>query len=256
MAAIFRPRRTRRIATDAARPGANSLFEDNAEFGLGFRVSLDKQQEFAGELLQHLSPRLGDTWPPKSLMRASAMKPTSTEQRERVAESEAKTRVAQRAGRNACSPLADTLVRKSVWIIGGDGWGYDIGYGGLDHVLASGRNVNVLLLDTEVYSNTGGQCSKSTPRAAVAKFAAGGKRAPKKDLGLIAMTYGHIYVASRRDGGEGRTHSESVFGSGSYDWPGAHHRLQPLHRSRHQHDHRDAKPESSGELRSVASLPL
>src|SRR5208283_2408167 len=92
--------------------------------------------------------------------------------------------------------VADTLVKKSVWIIGGDGWGYDIGYGGLDHVLASGRNVKVLLMDTEVYSNTGGQCSKSTPRSAVAKFASGGKRSAKKDLGLISMTYGNIYVAS------------------------------------------------------------
>ena len=106
--------------------------------------------------------------------------------------------------------LADSLVRKSVWIVGGDGWAYDIGYGGLDHVLASGRNVNVLVLDTEVYSNTGGQMSKSTPRGAVAKFAAGGKPAGKKDLGLIAMTYGHIYVAQRRHGREGRAHAEGV----------------------------------------------
>jgi pyruvate-ferredoxin/flavodoxin oxidoreductase len=115
--------------------------------------------------------------------------------------------------------LADTLVRKSVWIIGGDGWAYDIGYGGLDHVLASGRNVKVLVLDTEVYSNTGGQCSKATPRGAVAKFAAGGKPAAKKDLGLIAMTYGNIYVASVAMGAKDE-HTLKVFlEAEAYDGP-------------------------------------
>ena len=118
------------------------------------------------------------------------------EQRERVAVLKRKLHDLPDPYAKRLLAVADTLVRKSVWIVGGDGWGYDIGYGGLDHVLASGRNVKVLLLDTEVYSNTGGQCSKSTPRAAVAKFASGGKRAPKKDLGLMAMTYGTIYVAS------------------------------------------------------------
>ena len=115
--------------------------------------------------------------------------------------------------------LADTLVRKSVWIVGGDGWGYDIGYGGLDHVLASGRNVKVLLLDTEVYSNTGGQCSKSTPRAAVAKFASGGKRAPKKDLGLMAMTYGTIYVASVAMGARDEHTLKAFLEAEAYDGP-------------------------------------
>jgi pyruvate-ferredoxin/flavodoxin oxidoreductase len=115
--------------------------------------------------------------------------------------------------------VADTLVRKSVWIIGGDGWAYDIGYGGLDHVLASGRNVKVLVLDTEVYSNTGGQCSKATPRGAVAKFAAGGKLAAKKDLGLIAMTYGNIYVASVAMGAKDE-HTLKVFlEAEAYDGP-------------------------------------
>jgi pyruvate-ferredoxin/flavodoxin oxidoreductase len=175
---------------------SNSLFEDNAEFGLGFRVSLDKQQEFAGELLQQLSPQIGRRLTTEILNARQRDEADIFDQRERVAE--LKRRLASIGGPHAkrLLALADTLVRKSVWIVGGDGWGYDIGYGGLDHVLASGRNVKVLLLDTEVYSNTGGQCSKSTPRAAVAKFASGGKRAPKKDLGLMAMTYGTIYVAS------------------------------------------------------------
>ena len=132
-------------------------------------------------------------------------------------------------------------MRKSVWIVGGDGWGYDIGYGGLDHVLASGRNVKVLLLDTEVYSNTGGQCSKSTPRAAVAKFASGGKRCPKKDLGLMAMTYGTIYVASVAMGAKDEHTLKAFLEAEAYDGPGAHHRLQPLHCARHQHDHGQCK---------------
>ena len=192
---------------------ANSLFEDNAEFGLGFRVSLDKQQEFAGELLQQLSPQIGRGLVTEILNARQRDEADIFDQRERVVELKRRLESLMKDRRSFASAslrrdeqtaatakrllaVADTLVRKSVWIVGGDGWGYDIGYGGLDHVLASGRNVKVLLLDTEVYSNTGGQCSKSTPRAAVAKFASGGKRAPKKDLGLMAMTYGTIYVAS------------------------------------------------------------
>jgi pyruvate-ferredoxin/flavodoxin oxidoreductase len=174
----------------------NSLFEDNAEFGLGFRVSLDKQKEFAAELVKKMAPQIGDALAGAILSADQSDEAGIYEQRERVAwlkqfllkmdSTEAKTLL----------PLADSLVKRSVWIVGGDGWAYDIGYGGLDHVLASGRDVNVLVLDTEVYSNTGGQMSKSTPRGAIAKFAAGGKPLGKKDLGLIAMTYGHIYVAS------------------------------------------------------------
>jgi pyruvate-ferredoxin/flavodoxin oxidoreductase len=175
---------------------ANSLFEDNAEFGFGFRVSLDKQQEFAGELLQQLSPQIGRGLVTEILNGRQRDEADIFDQRERVAELKCRLDSLGDPTAKRLLALADTLVRKSVWIVGGDGWGYDIGYGGLDHVLASGRNVKVLLLDTEVYSNTGGQCSKSTPRAAVAKFASGGKRAPKKDLGLMAMTYGTIYVAS------------------------------------------------------------
>jgi pyruvate-ferredoxin/flavodoxin oxidoreductase len=174
----------------------NSLFEDNAEFGLGFRASIDKQKEFAGELLQKLAGVVGF-----DLVNAILTAPQNDEagiyeQRDRIAVLKQKLQKIDSQEARMLLSLADQLVRKSVWIVGGDGWAYDIGYGGLDHVLATGRDVNVLVLDTEVYSNTGGQCSKSTPRGAVAKFAAGGKPVGKKDLGLIAMTYGHVYVAS------------------------------------------------------------
>jgi pyruvate-ferredoxin/flavodoxin oxidoreductase len=174
---------------------ANSLFEDNAEFGLGMRLSLDKQMDYARELLQKLAGELGGGLA-ESILNAGQESDAQIEaQRQRVAE--LKSRLADLPGREArnLANLADALVRKSVWIIGGDGWAYDIGYGGLDHVLASGRNVKVLVLDTEVYSNTGGQSSKSTPRGAVARFAAQGKPLPKKDLGLMAMSYGYVYVA-------------------------------------------------------------
>jgi pyruvate-ferredoxin/flavodoxin oxidoreductase len=174
----------------------NSLFEDNAEFGLGFRVSLDKQKEFATELVKQLAPQLGDDFVTGIVNAGQSDEAGIYEQRERVAALKEKLAKLNSPEAKLLLGLADQLVKKSVWIIGGDGWAYDIGYGGLDHVLASGHNVNVLVLDTEVYSNTGGQMSKSTPRGAVAKFAAGGKRMGKKDLGLIAMTYGHIYVAS------------------------------------------------------------
>ncbi|BAY30014.1 pyruvate flavodoxin dehydrogenase NifJ [Nostoc carneum NIES-2107] len=188
----------------------NSLFEDNAEFGMGFRISLDKQAEFATELVKQLTPQLGENIASSIVNARQKDEADIVEQRERVAL--LKQRVdellaAQTQGREdeedaiarnlkSLKFVADYLVRKSVWIIGGDGWGYDIGFGGLDHVIASGRNVNILILDTEVYSNTGGQNSKATPRAAIAKFASGGKAAAKKDLGLMAMTYGNVYIAS------------------------------------------------------------
>jgi pyruvate-ferredoxin/flavodoxin oxidoreductase len=205
---------------------SNSLFEDNAEFGLGFRVSLDKQQEFAGELLQQLSPQIGRRLTTEILNARQRDEADIFDQRERVAELKRRLEGLARDRRSQTAAtakrllaLADTLVRKSVWIVGGDGWGYDIGYGGLDHVLASGRNVKVLLLDTEVYSNTGGQCSKSTPRAAVAKFASGGKRAPKKDLGLMAMTYGTIYVASVAMGAKDEHTLKAFLEAEAYDGP-------------------------------------
>ncbi|NJM72725.1 MAG: pyruvate:ferredoxin (flavodoxin) oxidoreductase, partial [Scytonema sp. RU_4_4] len=191
---------------------SNSLFEDNAEFGLGFRLSIDKQREFACELLQQLTPQIGETLVTSLLSAEQEDEADIYEQRERVtalkqrldnllADVERLSATSRqndnlRSKLQNLKSLADLLVKKSVWIIGGDGWAYDIGFGGLDHVLASGRDVNILVLDTEVYSNTGGQMSKSTPRGAVAKFAASGKSAAKKDLGLIAMTYGNVYVAS------------------------------------------------------------
>ncbi len=183
---------------------SNSLFEDNAEFGLGFRVSIDKQAEFATELVKSLASDIGETLATGILTAQQKDEADIFEQRERVAI--LKHRLGELSNSNLdesmqakvtmLQSVADYLVKKSVWIIGGDGWAYDIGYGGLDHVLASGRNVNILVMDTEVYSNTGGQASKATPRAAVAKFASGGKPSPKKDLGLMAMTYGNVYVAS------------------------------------------------------------
>jgi len=198
---------------------SNSLFEDNAEFGLGFRVSLDKQQEFAGELLQQLSPQIGRRLATEILNARQRDEADIFDQRERVAELKRRLESLRDPLGKRLLAVADTLVRKSVWIVGGDGWGYDIGYGGLDHVLASGRNVKVLLLDTEVYSNTGGQCSKSTPRAAVAKFASGGKRAPKKDLGLMAMTYGTIYVASIAMGAKDEHTLKAFLEAEAYDGP-------------------------------------
>ena len=174
----------------------NSLFEDNAEFGLGFRVSIDKQQEFALELVKKLSGQIGEDLATEILSADQSDEAGIHDQRERVAVLKHKLEKMDAPEAKLLRPVADQLVKKSVWIFGGDGWAYDIGYGGLDHVLASGRKVNVLVMDTEVYSNTGGQMSKATPRGAIAKFAAGGKPAGKKDLGLIAMSYGNIYVAS------------------------------------------------------------
>jgi len=174
---------------------SNSLFEDNAEFGLGIRLAIDKQGEYARELLQQLSGELGEAFCRDLLEADQSTEPLIAAQRVRVAELKAKLAASRAPLAAALLPVADCLARKSVWMVGGDGWAYDIGYGGLDHVLASGENVKILVLDTEVYSNTGGQVSKSTPRAAVAKFAAGGKSTGKKDLALAAMMYGNVYVA-------------------------------------------------------------
>jgi pyruvate-ferredoxin/flavodoxin oxidoreductase len=175
---------------------SNSLFEDNAEFGLGMRLTIDKHAEMARELLQKQASGIGEVLVKAILDASQADEAGIYEQRLRVAELKKKLEGIRNPDASNLLSLADFLVKKSVWIMGGDGWAYDIGYGGLDHVLASGRNVNVLVLDTEVYSNTGGQMSKATPRSAVAKFAAGGKPLAKKDLGMLAMTYGTVYVAN------------------------------------------------------------
>ena len=174
---------------------SNSLFEDNAEFGLGMRLAVDKQTEYARELVWRLGFAIGEELAQAIINADQKTEDGIRQQRERVATLKQKLASLNTPEAKDLLTLADALVKKSVWIVGGDGWAYDIGFGGLDHVIASGRNVNILVLDTEVYSNTGGQASKSTPRGAVAKFAAGGKPVGKKDLALIAMSYGSVYVA-------------------------------------------------------------
>ncbi|MDM9380396.1 pyruvate:ferredoxin (flavodoxin) oxidoreductase [Chlorogloeopsis sp. ULAP01] len=209
---------------------ANSLFEDNAEFGLGFRISIDKQAEIAAQLLQQLASEVGEELANSILNAQQKDEADIWEQREKV--ELLKRRIdelldikigiglkTQKSKLQNLKSLADYLVKKSVWIIGGDGWAYDIGFGGLDHVLASGRNVNILVLDTEVYSNTGGQMSKATPKAAVAKFAVGGKPAAKKDLGLMAMTYGNVYVASVAMGARDEHTLKAFLEAEAYDGP-------------------------------------
>ncbi len=174
---------------------ANSLFEDNAEFGLGLHLAVEQRNKTAKLLLQNLGARVGPDLTTALLQADQSTEAGVAEQRARVAALKEALRSFDSADARKLIALADDLVKKTVWIVGGDGWAYDIGYGGLDHVLASGANVKVLVLDTEVYSNTGGQSSKATPMGAVAKFAAGGKPIAKKDLALIAMQYGHVYVA-------------------------------------------------------------
>ena len=174
---------------------SNSLFEDNAEFGLGMRIALDKQNDYAKELLVLLRDQLGDELVDAILNADQTDEAGIYEQRERIILLKQKLQYSIDQSAQTLLQLADSLSKKSVWIIGGDGWAYDIGFGGVDHVLASGRNVNILVLDTEVYSNTGGQTSKSTPLGAVAKFSAGGKATAKKDLALLAMDYSNVYVA-------------------------------------------------------------
>jgi pyruvate-ferredoxin/flavodoxin oxidoreductase len=180
---------------------SNSLFEDNAEFGLGMRLAVDKQADYAAELLRRMSDKIGQYQVGAILKADQSNEEGIAAQRSRIAE--LKLELVSIPGHDARDLLAvaDTLVQKSVWLLGGDGWAYDIGAGGLDHVLGSGMNVNVLVLDTEVYSNTGGQMSKATPRGAVAKFAAGGKETRKKDLAMEAISYGSVYVARVAMGG-------------------------------------------------------
>ena len=198
---------------------SNSLFEDNAEFGLGFRLSIDKQTQFAQELVRKLAGAVGESLASSLLNAVQKDEADIFEQRQRVELLKQKLQTLTTPEARQLLAIADMLVKKSVWIVGGDGWAYDIGYGGLDHVLASGRNVNLLVLDTEVYSNTGGQASKSTPRAAVAKFAAGGKPGPKKDLGLMAMSYGHVYVASVALGAKDEHTLKAFLEAEAYDGP-------------------------------------
>ncbi|MBG1264192.1 pyruvate:ferredoxin (flavodoxin) oxidoreductase [Nostoc commune] len=204
---------------------SNNLFEDNAEFGFGFRLSLDKQAEFAAELLQQLGSEVDENLVYSILKAEQKSEADIWEQRERIELLQQKLDEIVTFDSNLKSKiqnlksLADYLVRKSVWIVGGDGWAYDIDFGGIDHVIASGRNVNILVMDTEVYSNTGGQSSKATPRAAVAKYAASGKPGGKKDLGMIAMTYGNVYVASVALGARDEHTLKAFLEAEAYDGP-------------------------------------
>ena len=208
--------------TDAAGRGpawANSLFEDNAEFGLGLRLAAEARRDAAEKALRGVADVLGDELVDRLIDAVQADESGLFDQRTRVAAARERLEATAGAGVEAALSLLDSMIRKSVWIVGGDGWAYDIGFGGLDHVLASGRNVNLLVLDTEVYSNTGGQASKATPRAAVAKFAAGGKPTGKKDLGMIAMAYGNVYVAQIAMGANMTQTVKAFAEAESYDGP-------------------------------------
>ncbi len=208
---------------------SNSLFEDNAEFGLGMRVALDQRMDAAIHLLREMRQVVGEELADNVLYTDQVTEEDIISQRAHLAvlkrrikellENDADDIVPFHPVLSNLLSIADVFVRKSVWIVGGDGWAYDIGYGGLDHVLASGRNVNVLVMDTEVYSNTGGQMSKATPRAAVAKFAAAGKPLPKKDLGLLSMSYGNIYVARIAFGANDRQTIQAFLEAEAYDGP-------------------------------------
>jgi pyruvate-ferredoxin/flavodoxin oxidoreductase len=220
---------------------ANSLFEDNAEFGLGLRISLDQQRREALELLDQLDlpaslkHGLRESQPDEAALTAA---------RARVDELKALLTGREDAASRRLALIADALVDKSVWLVGGDGWAYDIGFGGLDHVLSSGRNLKVLVLDTEVYSNTGGQASKATPRGAVAKFASAGKRTRKKDLGLIAIGYGDVYVAQIALGGDNAQAVRALWEAAQYPGPALviayshciEHGLEMEHGMLHQKD--------------------
>ena len=198
---------------------SNSLFEDNAEFGLGMRLAVDKQNEYARELVWRLGFQLGEEFAQSIINADQKTEEGIFAQRERVKALKQKLSAIDTLEARDLIAIADSLVKKSIWIVGGDGWAYDIGYGGLDHVLGSGRNVNVLVLDTEVYSNTGGQASKSTPRAAVAKFAASGKQVGKKDLAMMAVSYGSVYVARVAMGSSDMHTVKAFLEAEAYDGP-------------------------------------
>jgi pyruvate-ferredoxin/flavodoxin oxidoreductase len=198
---------------------ANSLFEDNAEFGLGMRLALDQQREYARALVSRLGGRVGQARAAALLKADQSTEAGIVAQRHRVNELRERLAGADDAEAIDLLAVADALVETQVWIVGGDGWAYDIGYGGLDHVLASGRNVNILVLDTEVYSNTGGQASKATPRGAVAKFAAGGRAAAKKDLALLAMAHGNVYVAQIAFGADDGQTVKALQEAAAWDGP-------------------------------------
>jgi pyruvate-ferredoxin/flavodoxin oxidoreductase len=195
------------------------LFEDNAEFGLGLRLAMNKQDDYARDLVQRLEAKIGGELSAALLTTDQSNHAGIERQREHVRQLKGILKKVDSSEARDLFAIADALVRKSLWIIGGDGWAYDIGYGGLDHVLASCQNVNVLVLDTEVYSNTGGQRSKSTPRGAVARFAFGGKETAKKDLALMAISYGNVYVARVAMGGSDMQSLKAFEEAEAYDGP-------------------------------------
>jgi pyruvate-ferredoxin/flavodoxin oxidoreductase len=197
----------------------NSLFEDAAEFSLGFRLAIDQTEASARRLLKSLASKIGDELVDEILLADQKSEEGIAAQRGRVAALRTKLAGLKQPEAATLAQIADYLVRKSVWAVGGDGWAYDIGYGGLDHTLAIGRNVNLLVLDTGVYSNTGGQASKATPLGATAKFAMGGKEVPAKDLGMMAMAYGHVYVASVAFGAKDSQTVRAFLEAESYDGP-------------------------------------
>ena len=198
---------------------SNSLFEDNAEFGLGYKLAIDKQQEIALQLINYLQDQIGSEFVDELISADQSDEIGIAAQRERVVKLKEILKGIDNPEVKRLNAVADYLVKKSVWIIGGDGWAYDIGFGGLDHVIASGKNVNILILDTEVYSNTGGQTSKATPMSAVAKFSAGGKATAKKDLGAMAMNYGNVYVASVAMGAKDDHTLKAFIEAEAYDGP-------------------------------------
>jgi pyruvate-ferredoxin/flavodoxin oxidoreductase len=198
---------------------SNSLFEDNAEFGFGMRIAVDKMAEHARELLQRLNSEVGEELAHGILSADQSDAAGVDTQRRRIAELRKHLSGMDAPAASALDAVVETLIKRSIWIVGGDGWAYDIGYGGLDHVLASGRNVNILVLDTEVYSNTGGQTSKATPRGAVAKFSAGGKPARKKDLVRMAMDYEQVYVAQVAFGAKDTQTLRAFLEAESYEGP-------------------------------------
>mgnify|MGYP002898444015 FL=1 len=197
---------------------ANSLFEDNAEFGLGMRFSIDQQTKFARTLLEGLKDKVGEL-ADKILSNPQSTDIEIDDQRANVKALRDKLAGINTAEAKSLSKLADYLIKKSVWILGGDGWAYDIGFGGLDHAIASGKNINILVMDTGVYSNTGGQQSKATPMGASAKFATAGKALPKKDLGMIAMSYGNVYVAQVAFGANDTQLIKALNEAEAYDGP-------------------------------------
>ncbi|MBI2377349.1 MAG: pyruvate:ferredoxin (flavodoxin) oxidoreductase [Deltaproteobacteria bacterium] len=198
---------------------ANSLFEDNAEFGLGIRVAADNRRALAAHLLEQLAPELGESFVNELLTWSFTDDASVAGQRKRIEDLDARLEKIDLPAARRLKPLTSDLVDRSVWIVGGDGWAYDIGYGGLDHVIASGKNVNILVLDTEVYSNTGGQASKATPKGAIAKFASSGKTSPKKDLAMLALAYENVYVARIAFGADDRQTLETLLEAESYPGP-------------------------------------